>query len=506
MDPQTTDKDSPICIAIDLGAESGRVVAGIFDGDKLVLEELHRFPNRPVELFGRCHWNFFALYRDILDGIAIAAKRHGDRIASLGIDTWGVDFGLIDANGELLGQPYQYRDPRTRGMMEEAVARMPAERLYACTGIQPMFFNTLYQLLGAQKERNVPLANATRLLFTPDLIAYYLTGIQANERTIASTSQLYDPVALTWSADVLAAMGLPHRIFGDIVDPGTVLGPVREPVAKACGFAHQPKVVAVGAHDTASAVAGIPADSTDWAFLSSGTWSIMGLESPRPHLDERTRTLGFANEGGVEGTTRVLRNICGLWLLQECRRAWAAEGNDLDYDAITRMAAAAPALVSIVDPDWAPFADAGDMPAKIVRYCSLTNQPVPATPGAMARCIVDSLALKYAQVFRQLEALAGHRLGTLNVVGGGTRNALLNQATANALARRVVTGPVEATSAGNILLQLKALGRIPSLAAGRAAIARSFDIAEWQPDSATAREWAEANNRFEILVARPPRP
>ncbi|MDR1191879.1 MAG: rhamnulokinase [Verrucomicrobiales bacterium] len=481
-----------ICLAVDLGAGSGRVLAGIYHGDTLALRELNRFPSEAVREADGWHWNFTRLLARVKDGIRLALGEFGARVVSLGVDTWGVDYGLLDADGQLLGQPFQYRDARADGMMERAFARMPKAEIYRRTGIQFMFFNTLFQLLAEKK-----LADADSLLFMPCLINYLLTGQKVNERSIASTGQLLDADRQQWDWELLAAMGLPARIFGELADAGANLGPLTAAARREVG-ATDLHVIAPGCHDTASAVAGVPADGDGMVFLSSGTWSLIGRELRAPVRTPESFAAGFSNETGVCGTTRFLKNIAGLWLLQECKRKWDADGQRLDYGGIISQAAAAPALVSLVDPDAADFQTPPDMPAAIAAYCRRTNQPAPLTVGATARCIFESLALKYRVVLGQLAALTGRPVGPLHIVGGGAQNALLNQFAANATGRVVLAGPVEATSIGNILLQLIALGELPSLSAGRALARRSFATTEYQPQHPAA--WDEAAERFGELA------
>ncbi|MDR2463027.1 MAG: rhamnulokinase [Verrucomicrobiales bacterium] len=480
-----------ICLAVDLGAGSGRVLAGIYDGTTLTLRELNRFPSEGVKDESGWHWEFDRLLRHIKDGIAIAVKEYGAQVASLGVDTWGVDYGLLGADGELLGQPFQYRDSRTDGMMERACALMPKAEIYRRTGIQFMFFNTLFQLLAEKK-----LADADRLLFMPCLINYMLTGQKINERSIASTGQLLAADTQRWDGELLAAMGFSEKIFGELADAGANLGSLSAAVQREVGATNL-QVIAPGCHDTASAVAGTPADDDGMVFLSSGTWSLMGRELKAPVLTPESFTAGFSNETGVCGTTRYLKNIAGMWLLQECKRVWDADSQPLGYDAIIRAAADADAFVSLIDPDAADFQAPENMPAAIVNFCKKTSQPAPLTVGQFARCIFESLALKYRATLAKLEQLTGSPAAALHIVGGGSQNALLNQFAADATNRPVIAGPVEATSIGNILLQLMSLGDLPSLSAGRALVRRSFATAEYQPQNPAA--WDGAAERFKNL-------
>jgi rhamnulokinase len=482
-----------VFLAVDLGAESGRVMAGCFDGDLLRIDEVHRFANVPVRVRGSLHWDILYLFSEIKRGISLAAKRYGANIVSIGVDTWGVDYGLLDAQGGLLGHPFHYRDSRTNGMMEEAYRRLSKRGIYAETGIQFMFFNTIFQVLSEVVRGAPALASAARLLFIPDLLQYWLSGVSANERTIASTSQIYNPRGKTWSTEVIEALGLPPRIFGDIVDPGTVLGPVLPEVADETG-AGPILVVTPGCHDTASGVAAVPARGNRHAYLSSGTWSLMGVEASEPVIDDRSYEFGFTNEIGVFDTVRLLKNISGLWLVQECRRTWAARGEDASYDELTRLASAAEPFAAVLNPDFPDFALPGDMPARFRDFCLATGQRPPVGVGSTVRTALESLALKYRFVLEQLEMLLGRRIDVLHIVGGGSRNDLLNQFTANALNRQVITGPVEATSAGNILMQMAGTGVIASHDEGREVIRRSFETRTYEPSDAGA--WKDVYTAF----------
>jgi sugar (pentulose or hexulose) kinase len=478
-----------VYLALDLGAESGRVVAGAFDGRKLVLDEIHRFPNAPVQVQGTIYWDVLSLFAEIKRGLSIAAKKEGTALASLGVDTWGVDYGLVDVQGRLLSNPCHYRDKRTDGMMDEAFRRVPKKEIYAHTGIQFMFFNTIYQVLSEVVHQTPALAGSHQLLFMPDLINCWLTGRKVNERTIASTSQMYDPNLRTWAQPMLEQLGIPACILGEIVPPGTVLGSLLPEVAEETG-AGALSVVAPGCHDTASAVAAVPTEGSRSAYLSSGTWSLMGAESPKPIITDRSFEYGFTNEIGVCDTVRVLKNISGLWLVQECRRTWAARGEDLDYGELTRLAEKAPPFSAVVDPDHAPFAKTGDMPARIAEFCSLTGQKPPADKGAVVRTALEGLAFRYRSVLTRLEELVGGRLEPLHIVGGG----------ANALNRPVIAGPVEATSAGNILMQMIGTGDLASLNEGRELIRRSFGTERYEPVDSKA--WNEAYQRFREIEGK----
>jgi rhamnulokinase len=490
-------------LALDLGASGGRAIAGRFDGERLALEEVHRFPNGPVALPRGAgvglHWNVLDLFTQVKHGIARATAISHDGLASLGLDTWGVDFGLLDQDGLLLGNPYHYRDSRTDGMLEEAFHRVPREEIFAATGIQFMEINSLYQLL-TMVVRNVPILHvAETLLFMPDLLNYWLTGRKVSERSIASTSQCLDPFTGDWAMSLLGRMGIPTHIFPELVAPGTVLGGLLPHVATETG-GRGLVVVAPGCHDTACAVAAVPAVHSDYAYLSSGTWSLMGVESIRPVVNERSLAFNFTNEGGVCDTIRLLKNITGLWIIQECRREWLQEGGGLSWDDIVTLAAAAPAFRSVIDVDAHEFAVPGDMPARIRAYCARTGQPVPEDRGAVARAVFESLALKYRRTLEMTDELTGRKARVLHIVGGGTQNRLLSQFAANAVGRPVVAGPIEATAAGNVMMQMLATGAINSLAEGRAVIRRSFATEVFEPGNTAA--WDDAYGQFNRLVTQ----
>lgn len=492
-----TNEKTPVYLAVDLGAGSGRVIAGILEPEGLRLEEVHRFANEGVKLVDTWHWNTTGLYADILKGLTLAGDRYGDRVRSLGVDTWGVDYGLLDSAGSLLGLPVQYRDGRTDGIMDEAFAKMPSKDLYAATGNQFMFYNTLFQLMAESRRNPGRLAAADTLLWMPDLLGYWLTGKACQESTIASTGQLVDARTGEWAWDVIDRMGLPRTLFGPLTRPGTVLGDLLPEVAEATGL--KARVVTVGGHDTASAVAAVPSAAGNSVYLSSGTWSLLGVLTPSAVVNENSFDLAFTNEGGVAGDIRLLKILCGLWLIQECKREWEAKaGGELSWETLIAEAEAAEPFVSLVDPDHADLVAPGDMPARLGAVCRAAGEPVPATRGAVTRMIFESLALKYRLVFEKLETLTGHGLGAFHIVGGGSRNALLNQFAANALNRDVVAGPVEATAAGNILLQLVADGAAPDLNAGRDLIRRSFDVQTFSPQNPDA--WAAQLPRFRALL------
>ncbi len=486
-------------LAFDLGAESGRAVAGTLDGGTLATREVRRFPNLPLRLSGHLHWNVYDLLGQMKAAMADCARAGADEAPeSVAVDTWGVDFGLLARDGSLLGLPFCYRDARTRGALEDYLKLVPAEAVYGATGVQFLPFNTLFQIYAMVRERSPLLEAAAHLLFMPDLFTHFLCGRRVAESTIASTSQFYDPRAKAWARGLFQAMGFSRRILEDLVAPGTTLGPLLDDVAAETGL-QGTTVVATAGHDTAAAVAAVPAEGDRWAYISSGTWSLVGVELPSPLVTEEARAANFTNEGGVGGTTRFLRNVSGLWPVQQCRAAWAREAPPLSYDEITDLAAAAPPFRAVVDPDHPDFLSPEDMPAAIAAYCSRTGQGAPGDKGALVRSILESLALKYRVVLDRIEAVTGRRIEVVHVIGGGSRNRLLNQFTADATGRRVVAGPVEATAAGNILVQALAAGRLESPARIREVVRASTRLETYEPSGANG--WDEALRRFRGLAA-----
>lgn len=495
--PAMTMTSEKVFIAVDLGAGSGRVIAAKTDFSKLELEEIHRFDNPGTDLPGGSYWNILGLYREILEGIRRAVERHGEKIVSIGIDTWGCDFGLLDTNGELLGLPHQYRDPRFEGMAEALHAILPEAEVFARTGVKTNFYNSSLHLLAEARKQSPALLHAERLLFVPDLLAYWLTGRQAVERTVASTSQLVDPRTGDWAHELIVALGLPAKLFGEIVAPGTVLGPLREEVAAFIGRAGIP-VVATACHDTAAAVAGIPMRGDENLWLSSGTWSILGVELDAAITTPEALALGFCNELGVDDSVRFLKNIGGLWLIQECKRQWEMDGEKLSYSEMATMAGEAAPFTAFIDPDDASFASPGEMPEKIRAWCEKSGQPVPRDKGEVLRVATESLALKYRVVFDSVQQLTGRKFQRLHAGGGGIQNELLSQATANALGIEVLAGPVEATSCGNVIIQMIGTGHLPDLAAGRDLIRRSFEFRTFTPGDSAA--WEVALQRFKRVT------
>ncbi len=480
-------------LAVDLGAESGRAVLGRFDGEHVSLNEVHRFPNTPVRLPDGLHWDVLRIVGEVKEGLAKAARK--ERIEGVGVDSWGVDFGLLDRDGALVSNPYHHRDPRTEVMMEEAFGRVPEGEIYRVTGIQFLPINTLYQLLAL---RGSPLLEAAEtLLLIPDLMNYWLTGEKACEYTNATTTQLLDLESGGWSLDLLDRMDLPSHLLPTIVPPATELGPLLPGVAEEIGA--RLSVFAVASHDTASAVVAVPARGSDFAYISSGTWSLVGVEAPEPVVTREAMEANFTNEGGFGGRTRFLKNVMGLWLLQECRRTWAREGRDYSYAELARLAEGAPAAGPLVDPDHPAFLPPGDMPSRIRSFCEVTGQKPPQESAAVARCVFESLALKYQYTIEQAGNLTGRAIETVNVVGGGSQNALLCQLTADAARLPVVAGPVEATAIGNVMVQAFAQDRVGSLEEIRAVVRRSFEASTYEPGG-NADEWSGLRARFSRIV------
>ncbi|MEN8660898.1 MAG: rhamnulokinase [Lentimonas sp.] len=485
-----------IYLAVDLGAGSGRVLAGEFDGNRIELKELNRFDNTPVQLPSGWHWNITALYQSILEGLKKAAEIYGDTVTSIGIDTWGVDYGLFDKDGRILGLPYQYRDSRTDGMMDVAFNKVPKQEIYDATGIQFMFFNSLFQLISEVETKNPALDLAEDLLFIPDLLGYWLTGQKTQERSFASTTQLYNPKIKNWDYDLIEKLGLPKKLFKTISDPGDVLGGLTDNVIEKTGL-EGVKVITVAGHDTASAVAAVPSQAETPAFLSSGTWSLMGLELPEPVINQQSFDDAFTNEIGVNNTVRFLKNICGLWLIQESKRSWLAAGEDVPYGKMASLASEATPFRSLINPDDPRFIEAGRMPEKIQEFCHETGQPVPESKGEIIRCIYESLALRYATVWKKLMQYTEHKPKSLHIVGGGCQDKLLNQFAANAIGVNVSACPVEATGLGNILAQMLADGVISDLSEGRKIVLNSSLVEKYEP--ADQVPWAEAKKQFAAL-------
>jgi len=467
-------------IAVDLGAESGRVMLGSISQQKLLLEEIHRFSNGPVEEKGTLRWDFNRLLGEVKAGM----KKANGQIAGVGVDSWGVDFGLLDADGKLIENPYHYRDSRTNGMMEKAFELLSKREIYESTGVQFMQLNSLYQLLAMRLGNSAALAKTKSLIFMADMVSYYLCDKMFGEYSLASTSQLMDMRTGRWAKKVFEKLSLPIDIMPKVVPPGTVVGQLSDKVKKELGCGEIP-VIATGSHDTACAVAAVPAGKGNWAYLSSGTWSLMGVEVPRAIINDKTFEYEFTNEGGVESTIRLLKNIMGLWLMQECKRQWQREDADLSYAELTDLAEKAKPFAAYINPDYSGFLAPGDMPKRINTYLRDTGQETTDDKGQMIRIILESLALKYRFVMEAIEDVTGKMIEVLHIVGGGGQNELLCRFTANALGKKVITGPIEATASGNILMQAKAAGQIKTLIKAREIIRNSFELKEYEPqDSA----------------------
>lgn len=486
-------------IAFDMGAESGRAMLAAFDGERISLQESSRFPNVPVRVLDSLHWDVLRLFDDIKRGLAQIAREHPGDIASVGLDTWGVDFALLGRDDELLGNPFHYRDLRNDGMLDEAFARIPRAQIFEQTGVQFMQINSLYQLLAMKLQHAPALEHAATFLMIPDLFNFWLTGTKGCEFTDATTTQFYNPLVQSWARALFDALGLPYSILPNIIAPGTRLGPLYSAMADELGIAPMP-VVAPACHDTGSAVAAVPASSTNYAWISSGTWSVLGTNVPDAIINPTSLAYNFTNEGGVDGTMRLSKNLSGLWILQECRRIWARNGEELGYNTLVEMAQRAPAFRSLIDPDAGDFLHPGDMPARIAEYCIRTHQPVPEEKGALVRASLESLALKYRFQLERLETLVGKTLDTIHIIGGGTQNKLLCQFTASATNKCVIAGPVEATTLGNVLMQALALDHLGSLAEGRAIIRQSFPVVEYEPQDRAV--WDEAYSRFVPLLGQ----
>lgn len=472
-------------LAFDLGAESGRAVLGILQDERITLEVIHRFRTEGLIMLGTRQWDLARIYEEMCTGLALCARNHGPELDGIGVDTWGVDFGLIARDGAVLGNPVHYRDKRNDGMMDHAFGMVPRAEIYAATGIQFLPFNTVYQLLSLTKAKSPLLEVGKTLLMMGDLFGYLLSGVRACEYTNASTSQLLDPKTRKWNEDLIQRLGLPRHLLLDPTPPGTVLGPILPELAAQTGISPETPVIAPATHDTGAAVAAVPVagETGDWAYLSSGTWSLLGAELDEPHVSERSLAEDFTNEGGVGGKIRFLKNIFGLWLVQECRRTWQREGQTVDYAAMTAEADASPAFVSLIDLDDPRLLAPENMPETIQTLCRESGQPVPESRGAIVRCALESLALKYRQTLRAMDQTLGRTTERLHIIGGGVQNRLLCQMTADACGIPVVAGPIEATALGNIGVQAMAVGALDNLAAMRHVIARSIELEHFTPEN-----------------------
>jgi rhamnulokinase len=468
-------------LAFDLGAESGRAIVGTVAAGRVSVQEVHRFPNRQVSAAGHLHWDVPYLFGELKEGLARAIRGGYEDLTSLGVDTWGVDFALVGSDGVLRGLPFAYRDRRTDGVMPRVFAKMSREEIFARTGIQCMQINSLYQLYAAHAGDRDAFDGSVRLLFMADLFNFLLSGVTCSEYTLASTSQLLNAARREWDPELFARLALPAGIMAPIVRPGAIIGPVSPGVLREVGATGPLNVVAVGCHDTASAVAAVPARGDDWAFLSSGTWSVIGMELDAPLLTADALANGFGNEGCVGGRIRFLRNVMGMWLLQQLRGQWQAEGKAYDHDDVSRLAEDAGKAEAIIDPEDMSFLHPPDMAGAIRAHCETTGQRAPRTDGEIVRCVLESLALKYGEVLATLGRVTGRSIRRLHIVGGGSRNRLLNQMTSDVCGVPVVAGPAEATALGNIMVQAMADGAVASVAEGRAIIRRSFPASEFSP-------------------------
>ncbi|WP_342555698.1 rhamnulokinase family protein [Paenibacillus sp. FSL R7-0652] len=487
-------------LAYDLGAGSGRAILGHLNDRGIETREIHRFKNEPVKIGERMHWDILRLHHEVLQGLVLV-KQQGEVPESLGIDSWGVDFGLLSGHGELLGNPYHYRDTQFSGMMDTILRELSAKHIFERTGIQFLPFNTLYQLAALKRSAFPLLREAQRFLMIPDLLRYFLTGEAVNEFTNATTTQLYNPVLGHWDHELLAHIGISDQWFGEVVMPGTTAGQLRSSIRNEFGLAPIP-VIAVAEHDTASAVVAVPAAERSFAYLSCGTWSLMGTELDQPVINAKSLALNFTNEGGAGGTYRLLKNIMGLWILQECMRQWEREGQGISYAALLAKVETAPPFASLFDPDDELFLPAGDMTERIRQYCRRTGQREPDDQGSAARAILESLALKYRSVLEWTEELSGQSFSGLHMVGGGIQNQLLCQWTANSIGKPVWAGPAEGSAIGNMAVQWIASGAFKDIWEARSAIRSSFPITEYEPQFRA--DWTEAYERFMQITAVPP--
>ena len=486
-------------LAFDLGAESGRAIVGCFDGTKVELEVLHRFPNQPVVVMSTTYWDVLRLFYEMKEGLSLCMQKYGTKIASMAIDTWGVDFGLLGANDELLGNPIHYRDPHTEGMIEEAFKVIPRQELFRQTGNQFIRFNTLFQLMALARRGSSILDQAKTLLLMPNLFDFWFTGRKLTEYSIASTTQMVDPRKRDWAFDLLKQFSINGDMLTEIVEPGTIVGKVMPSIMQELGSegADIP-VVAPASHDTGSAVAAVPSEDGDYVYISSGTWSLMGVEVREPIMNEKSLAHNFTNEGGVCGTYRFLKNIMGLWLVQQCRRSFERDGKSYSYDELTQMASSAKPLQVFIDPDADEFLSPLDMPTAIRDFCQRTGQKPPEDKAALIRCCLESLALKYRWTVDKLEEITGGTYQVIHMVGGGTQNQLLCQLAADATGLPVVAGPIEATAVGNILMQAMALGEIGSIKEARQIVRRSFPVRVYQPQA--KEPWDDIYPQFSRLV------
>lgn len=486
-------------LAIDLGASSGRVLLGKFDGNRIKLEELKRFVNAPVRVRGTLYWDILRLFGDIKHGFEEAKKSGHTDIASIGIDTWGNDFGLLDKKGKLLGNPIHYRDDRTIGMMEKVFERVSRWDVFQHTGIQFMRLNGFYQLFSMVYNKEPELEIAEKLLTIPDLLVYFLTGETVGEFTNVTTTQMFNPMTADWDRELMCTLEIPEKIFPPIVRPGTILSNLSEDILNEFPF-RRAKVISVAQHDTASAVAAVPAEEEDFVYISSGTWALMGVEVTKPIINEKTFRHNFSNEGGVFDTYRLLKNVMGLWIIQECKRAWSLEGEEYSFAELEKLGYAAKPFKCFIDPDEERFVSPGDMPAKIIAYCRETGQDEPENKGEIVRCVMESLALKFRYVLEMIEQITSKKYRAIHILGGGVKDRMMCQFTADSTNKKVIAGPIEATAVGNILMQLTALGEINSIAEARQVVRNSFHTEEYSPKN--NNDWNQAYDRFVKFIQR----
>jgi rhamnulokinase len=484
-------------MAFDFGAESARGVVGLLKDKVLELQEIHRFPTRMISMNNHYYWNVYRFYEEIVHALTLAVNEHNLYPESIAVDSWGVDHGFLAADDTLVRIPYAYRDPQTVDGMKDFHAHVMApEEIYALTGISMQAFNSLYHLHALNRNNDLAKQYGRRLLFMPDLINFFLCGEKKTEFTFATTSQLYNPNLSDWDEVLLASVGLDKSYMNEIIQPGETIGTLHEWISKQTGL-HHTKVVSVGSHDTASAILAVPVQSDNWAYISSGTWSLMGIETTSPIITEKSFQYNFSNEGGVGGTYRLLKNIMGLWLLQQCQRSWAIAGENYTYSELVEMAVAAKPFTVFIDPDYPEFYHPEDMPSAIGDFCRKTGQPTPQSKGEYVRCILESLALKYRMVLGQIQEVSGKNPDTIHIIGGGTKNELLCQFTADATGKPVVTGPAEGTAVGNILMQAKACGYLNSITEIREVVVNTFEVSRYYPKNTD--DWQKAFDRFRGL-------
>ncbi len=484
-------------LAFDFGAESSRAVCGALENNKLTLKEIYRFPTGMLSLNGHLYWNIYRFYEEIIKALNLCTKKENIYPFSLAIDSWGVDFGFLAEDDSIIRIPYAYRDLQVTEAMPDFHKIMPPEKIYSLTGISMQPFNSLYHLHAMRRSNDLALKSAKRLMFIPDLLNFLLSGEKKTEFSFATTSQLYNPFGECWEEKLLESVGLDLSFMNEIIEPGQVIGLLKDDICRQSGL-KKAHLSSVCSHDTGSAIVAVPAEEKDWAYISSGTWSLMGLELEEPLVNDKTFEYNFSNEGGAGGRFRFLKNIMGLWLLQQCREKWKQTGDDCDYSVLLNEAENAPPFRVLIDPDYEKFFNPPDMPAAIDDYCRLTSQNKPGSRGEYVRVILESLALKYRYVLDQLREVSGRQINTIHIIGGGTRNKMLCQFTANATGRKVVTGPAEGTAAGNILMQAMACGQVGSLEEIRSIVKNSFDPEYYHPED--AREWDRAYKNFLKLV------